>query len=82
MTPDTGRPLDTLLSWKYDGRDPDPDRPGAVRVVVRLEVEKANGGPLITLGPRVAGMRPVPGARRVSCRSSTRRAGAAAGRRA
>jgi PPOX class probable F420-dependent enzyme len=43
MTPDLGRELDTQLSWKYDGRDPDPDRPGAVRVVVRMAVEKATG---------------------------------------
>ena len=43
MTPDTGRRLDTQLSWKYDGRDPGQDRPGAVRVVVRMVVEKATG---------------------------------------
>ena len=43
MTPDVGRQLDTRLSWKYDGKDPDPDRPGAVRVVVRVVVEKATG---------------------------------------
>ncbi len=43
LGPDHGRQLDTQLSWKYDGRDPDPDRPGAVRVVVRMEVEKATG---------------------------------------
>lgn len=43
LSPDPGRALDTQLSWKYDGRDPDPDRPGAVRVVVRMEVEKATG---------------------------------------
>ena len=43
MTPDVGRRFDTQLSWKYDGRDPDPDRPGAVRVVVRMTVEKAAG---------------------------------------
>jgi PPOX class probable F420-dependent enzyme len=43
MTPDIGRAVDTRLSWKYDGKDPDPDRPGAVRVVVRMEVEKATG---------------------------------------
>jgi PPOX class probable F420-dependent enzyme len=43
MTPDEGRRLDTRLSWKYDGRDPDEDRPGAVRVVVRLAVERAAG---------------------------------------
>jgi PPOX class probable F420-dependent enzyme len=43
MTPDVGRQVDTQLSWKYDGRDPDDDRPGAVRVVVRMVVEKAAG---------------------------------------
>ena len=43
MTPDVGRAVDTQLSWKYDGRDPGEDRPGAVRVVVRMEVEKAAG---------------------------------------
>jgi len=43
MTPDVGRQLDTQLSWKYDGKDPGPDRPGAVRVVVRLVVDKVTG---------------------------------------
>jgi PPOX class probable F420-dependent enzyme len=43
MSPDIGRAVDTRLSWKYDGKDPDPDRPGAVRVVVRMTVEKASG---------------------------------------
>jgi PPOX class probable F420-dependent enzyme len=43
MSPDHGRQLDTQLSWKYNGRDPDPDRPGAVRVVVRMEVDKVAG---------------------------------------
>jgi PPOX class probable F420-dependent enzyme len=43
MTPDIGRKVDTQLSWKYDGKDPDPDRPGAVRVVVRMAVDKATG---------------------------------------
>ena len=43
MTPDIGRRLDTQLSWKYDGRDPGDDRPGAVRVVVRMVVERATG---------------------------------------
>ena len=43
MTPDVGRRIDTQLSWKYDGRDPGEDRPGAVRVVVRMEVENATG---------------------------------------
>ena len=46
MTPDTGRRLDTQLSWKYDGKDPDEDRPGAVRVAVRVIVEKATGSAL------------------------------------
>jgi len=49
MTPDVGRRLDTQLSWKYDGRDPAEDRPGAVRVVVRMEVDKVTG---YAAGPR------------------------------
>ena len=43
MTPDEGRRFDTRLSWKYDDKDPAEDRPGAVRVVVRLAVERAAG---------------------------------------
>jgi len=43
ITKDVGRRVDTGLSWKYNGRDPDPDLPGAVRVVVRVNVEKATG---------------------------------------
>ena len=43
ITPDVGRQTDTQLSWKYDGRDPAPERPGAVRVVVRIVVEKVTG---------------------------------------
>jgi PPOX class probable F420-dependent enzyme len=43
MTPDIGRVVDRQLSWKYDGRDPGEDKPGAVRVVVRMVVEKATG---------------------------------------
>ena len=41
MTPDVGRQVDTWLSWKYEGKDPGEDRPGAVRVVVRMVPEKA-----------------------------------------
>jgi PPOX class probable F420-dependent enzyme len=40
---DVGRRFDTSLSWKYDGRDPDPDPPGAVRVILRMPVDKATG---------------------------------------
>jgi PPOX class probable F420-dependent enzyme len=43
MSPDTGRRVDTELSRKYDGKDPDPDRPGAVRVVVRVVVDRVTG---------------------------------------
>jgi PPOX class probable F420-dependent enzyme len=43
MTPDAGRQVDTQLSWKYDGKDPGEDLPGAVRLVVRVEVLKAAG---------------------------------------
>ena len=40
---DVDRAFDTGLSWKYDGRDPDPDRPGAVRLILRMSAEKATG---------------------------------------
>ncbi len=43
ITPDVGRALDTRLSWKYDGKDPGEDRPGAVRVVVWMTIERATG---------------------------------------
>jgi PPOX class probable F420-dependent enzyme len=43
MTPDIGRRVDTQLSWKYDGQDPGEDKPGAVRVVVRIAVNRATG---------------------------------------
>jgi PPOX class probable F420-dependent enzyme len=41
--PDVDRAFDTGLSWTYDGRDPDPDAPGAVRVIMRMPVDKATG---------------------------------------
>ncbi len=43
MTPDIGRRVDTELSWKYDSKDPGEDKPGAVRVVVRIAVTRATG---------------------------------------
>ena len=43
ITEDVDRKVDTWLSWQYDGRDPDEDAPGAVRLVVRMTVEKATG---------------------------------------
>ncbi len=43
ITEDVDRRLDTELSWKYDGRNPAQDRPGAVRVAVRMTVEKVTG---------------------------------------
>jgi PPOX class probable F420-dependent enzyme len=43
MSPDVGIVVDNQLSWKYDGKDKDPDLPGVVRVVVRLKVTKATG---------------------------------------
>jgi PPOX class probable F420-dependent enzyme len=43
VTADVGRQLDTQLSWKYDGRDPQPDAPGAVRVIVRIAVNRVTG---------------------------------------
>jgi PPOX class probable F420-dependent enzyme len=43
MDEDVGRAFDTGLSWKYDGKDPDPDRPGAVRLILRMAVDRATG---------------------------------------
>jgi PPOX class probable F420-dependent enzyme len=43
MTPDPDRLLHIELSWKYHGREPAADVPGASRVVVRMAVEKAAG---------------------------------------
>ena len=43
MDEDVGRAFDTGLSWKYDGRDPDPDKPGAVRLILRMSVDRATG---------------------------------------
>ena len=43
ISPDPGGQLDSQLSWKYDGKDKDPDPPGRVRVVVRVGVDKAAG---------------------------------------
>lgn len=43
MTQDIGRRVDTDLSWKYDSKDPGEDKPGAVRVVVRITVTRVTG---------------------------------------
>jgi PPOX class probable F420-dependent enzyme len=43
IEPDVDRAFDIGLSWKYDGRDPDPAVPGAVRVILRMTVDKATG---------------------------------------
>jgi PPOX class probable F420-dependent enzyme len=43
ISEDVSRAFDTGLSWKYDGRDPDPDPPGAVRLILRMTVDKATG---------------------------------------
>ena len=40
---DGGVELDNALSWKYDGKDADPDEPGVVRIVVRVTPHKATG---------------------------------------
>jgi PPOX class probable F420-dependent enzyme len=42
MTPDSARQLHIQLARKY-GKDPGEDAPGAVRVVVRIAVNKAAG---------------------------------------
>jgi PPOX class probable F420-dependent enzyme len=43
ISEDVGRVFDIGLSWTYDGRDPDPDPPGAVRLILRMTVDKATG---------------------------------------
>ena len=43
ITEDVGRVFDTKLSWKYDGQDPGADAPGAVRLILRMAVDKATG---------------------------------------
>jgi PPOX class probable F420-dependent enzyme len=43
ITEDIGRAFDIGLSHVYDGKDPDPDPPGAVRLIVRMNVDKATG---------------------------------------
>src|ERR1700753_1979567 len=43
MTPAVGRRFPPRRAWTYDGRGPGPPRPGAARVVVRVEVRKAAG---------------------------------------
>lgn len=40
---DIDRAFDISLSWAYDGRDPDPDPAGAVRLILRMTVDKATG---------------------------------------
>jgi PPOX class probable F420-dependent enzyme len=43
FTEDVGRRFDTALSQAYDGKDPDPDPPEAVRLIGRIVVTKATG---------------------------------------
>ena len=43
FTDDVGRKFDIGLSHAYDGRDPDPDPPGAERLIGRVVVVKATG---------------------------------------
>jgi PPOX class probable F420-dependent enzyme len=43
FTEDVGRRFDIGLSWTYDGKDPDEDAPGAVRLIGRIVVTKATG---------------------------------------
>jgi len=40
---DVGRKFDIGLSHAYDGHDPDPDPPGAVRLIIHMEVDRATG---------------------------------------
>ena len=53
MTPDVGRRFDTGLSWKYDGKDPGEDRPGAIRVIVRVEVLKVTGSATVLMSQAI-----------------------------
>jgi PPOX class probable F420-dependent enzyme len=43
FTEDVGRRFDIGLSQSYDGKDPDPDPPEAVRLIGRTVVHKATG---------------------------------------
>ena len=43
MTPEIDHEVERRLSWKYDGKDPDEDAPGFVRVVARITVHKTTG---------------------------------------
>ena len=43
FTEDVGRKFDIGLAHVYDGTDPDPDPPGAVRLIGRIVVAKATG---------------------------------------
>lgn len=43
ITPDADLAVGHLLSHKYDGKDHEPAGPGQVRVVIRVEVDKATG---------------------------------------
>ena len=43
FTEDVGRRFDTALSQAYEGEDPEPDAPGAVRLIGRIVVDKATG---------------------------------------
>jgi len=43
ITPDVDRALDNALSHKYDGQDAAEDVPGAVRLVIRVVVDKVAG---------------------------------------
>ena len=43
ISEDENRAFDIGLSSEYDGADPDPDPPGAVRLILRMEAVKATG---------------------------------------
>jgi PPOX class probable F420-dependent enzyme len=43
ISPDPDALMHHQLSWKYHGKDPDPEPPGRVRVIVRVVVDKATG---------------------------------------
>ena len=43
ISPDPDALMHRQLSWKYHGKDPDPEPAGRVRVIVRVVVDKATG---------------------------------------
>jgi PPOX class probable F420-dependent enzyme len=75
---DIGRAFDIGLSRTYDGRDPDPDPPGAVRLIVRHDGRQGDRVRRLRLRGRLSRTRGARAAR--SARAPRRRSGRAARR--